>query len=259
MKKGTDIVKKFPEIQLYHHNLPGKSVKKQNQGEHHLIIPISGNVKVIAAGKTYRFGTNKMIYIPSGTPHEFESKQSESGERIVAIIQDRFWRKNCSEEFSTTLLGINNLVKELLLHILLHCETRYHKSLSGTIINVLEELIIAKDEQDIEIAHLFAKTNDVRILKALNYIQDHADEKLIMGNISTFSGMSSRNLNRVFSEQFGINPKQLHNKLRMEKARELLKVKGQTVTEVCFSLGFSSLYQFIKSFKKTLGVLPSEV
>lgn len=259
MKKGIDIGKRFPEVQIYHHNLPGKKVTKENQNEHHLIIPISGNVMIETRGKVYKFGPSKMMYIPAGSPHLFESHANGSGERIVLIIQDRFWKKNCEYEFDPILLSINNLIKELLLHILLNCETLYHKSLSATIIHILEELIINKGRQAIDIDHLFAKTSDIRLTRALEFIQKNTRSKLVMGTISDFSGMSSRNLNRVFSEEFGINPKELHHKIRMEEARDMLKIHKVSVTETCFEMGFSSLSQFIKAFKKTLGSLPSEV
>jgi AraC-like DNA-binding protein len=259
MKTGIDIVKKYPEIMIIHHNLPGKAVVKKNIGVHHLILPLSGLVKVKTLGRSYRFGPGKMIYIPSDCPHEFESSRTGSGERIVALIQDSFWSKSTGKKLAPTLMSNNSLVKELLLHLLINTKTAHHQALSATLVNIIEELIYTVGDQSFGLNHLFAKTSDERVKRALEYISQNSNLKLSMTDVSKISGMSSRNLNRLFSESFGVNPKQLHNKLRMERAAEILKSKKMNVTEVCFEVGFESLSQFIKAFKKTTGKLPSEV
>lgn len=259
MKKGIDIVKKLPEIFIVHHNLPGKKVKKENDGVHHLIIPISGQVKVETGGTTHRFGPTKMIYIPSGCPHEFESSSSGSGERLVALIEDQFWKSESDSKLGPTLLNTNTLVKELLLHLLLSKKSSHHKSLAATLVAVISDLVTELGDQSFRIEHILAKTVDERLKKALHFLVESASEKYSASELARASGMSSRNLSRLFSENFGVNPKQMHSKLKIDLATELLKEKKLNVTEVCFEVGFSSLSQFTKSFKKSSGKLPSEV
>ncbi|OUR95481.1 hypothetical protein A9Q84_16745 [Halobacteriovorax marinus] len=259
MKKGIDLFKQFPEIKVVHHNLPGKTLKKEGEGIHRLIIPISGQVKVRTNGKTYSFGPSKMIYIPSHSSHEFDSSKKGSGERIVALIQDSFWKKISKKTHEATLLNVSTLLKELLLHLLLHSDTTYHKAFSATVINVTSDLIETIGDDISNIEHLYAKTTDERLKSALDYIKENTKLKLELKDLSIASGMSSRNLNRLFSQTFSINPKQLHHKLRMDCAYKLLKSKHMNVTETCFEVGFSSLSQFTKAFKKTIGKLPSEV
>ena len=55
-----------------------------------------------------------------------------------------------------------------------------------------------------------------------------------------------------------MTPKQVITLHRMERAKTLLSKRGQTVTDVAFEVGYSSVSQFITAFRKITGQLPSE-
>jgi AraC-like DNA-binding protein len=54
-----------------------------------------------------------------------------------------------------------------------------------------------------------------------------------------------------------MTPKQAITFHRIEKAKELLQ-KNQSVTDVAYEVGYSSLSQFITTFRSLTGKLPSE-
>jgi AraC-like DNA-binding protein len=47
-------------------------------------------------------------------------------------------------------------------------------------------------------------------------------------------------------------------RLRVEKARNLLQNPDKRISEVAFEVGFQSLSQFNRAFKKHAGMTPSE-
>ena len=74
--------------------------------------------------------------------------------------------------------------------------------------------------------------------------------------LATESGISTALFIRQFAAVFGETPHQLRIRHRIAHAKELL-VRGRSVTETCFELGFSSLGTFSATFRKRVGVPPS--
>jgi AraC-like DNA-binding protein len=80
---------------------------------------------------------------------------------------------------------------------------------------------------------------------------------LSVAELARLSGLSVRNMSRLFLCELGVTPKQLLMSLRIDKAKELL-LAGVTVTEAAYGVGYKSLSQFIQAFRQTTGQIPSE-
>jgi AraC-like DNA-binding protein len=70
------------------------------------------------------------------------------------------------------------------------------------------------------------------------------------------AGMSSFHFIRTFSTMFGETPHQFRTRERLNAAQRLL-ARGQSVTDVCLEIGFSSLGSFSTLFKRELGISPA--
>lgn len=66
---------------------------------------------------------------------------------------------------------------------------------------------------------------------------------------------STATMNRLFRQYLQLSPHQLLTSRRMSYAERLLQ-EGYTVTESCFSAGFSDCSHFIAAFKKVYGLTP---
>ncbi|HKK77858.1 MAG TPA: ATP-binding protein [Saprospiraceae bacterium] len=72
-------------------------------------------------------------------------------------------------------------------------------------------------------------------------------------------GFSRSQLHRKLKALIGKSANQLIVEIRLNEAHRMLKQKAGTVTEVAFSVGYSNLSYFSKSFKNKFGMLPSKV
>jgi AraC-like DNA-binding protein len=70
------------------------------------------------------------------------------------------------------------------------------------------------------------------------------------------AGMSSFHFIRTFSTMFGETPHQFRTRERLNAAQRLL-ARGQSVTDVCLEVGFSSLGSFSTLFRREIGMSPA--
>jgi AraC-like DNA-binding protein len=70
--------------------------------------------------------------------------------------------------------------------------------------------------------------------------------------------MSKFHFQRLFTATYGLSPAAYLSRRRVERAQDLLRATNLTVTEVCMSVGFSSLGSFSSRFRELVGETPSE-
>jgi len=95
-----------------------------------------------------------------------------------------------------------------------------------------------------------------RLWRARKFIDECYDQPLDLTEISKQACLSPYHFLRLFREAFDTTPRQYLIKRRIGKAKELLRVHGLSVTDVCFEVGFQSLGSFSALFHKTVGDAP---
>lgn len=98
---------------------------------------------------------------------------------------------------------------------------------------------------------------DPRLLKAVHLIERRAlsapfAERVLAREV----GLSLSQLERLFTRQFGVSPRGYCERRRHEHAIAALQSSPQTIKEVAFQLGFSSLPHFSGWFRRKHGVSP---
>ncbi len=95
------------------------------------------------------------------------------------------------------------------------------------------------------------------IEKARTFISDHSDDELSLAAVAKTVNMSATYFSGKFKEATGINFVDYVARTRIEKARLLFLDPSRRVSEVAFEVGFQSLSQFNRTFKKFVGESPS--
>ena len=93
---------------------------------------------------------------------------------------------------------------------------------------------------------------------ALAHMQAHLHEPLPMAALADATGCSRARLFQLFKENTGMTPNDYLQRLRVNKARQLLADPARTITDVAFATGFSSSQYFSNVFRKYLGMTPTE-
>ncbi len=90
------------------------------------------------------------------------------------------------------------------------------------------------------------------------YVDEHYRSRITLGTLAQQLNMSPSQLSKLFHEYVGENFSDYVNRLRGQKAKELLKGTDQRIYEIADYLGFSDAYYFSAWFKRTVGVSPTE-
>ena len=91
-------------------------------------------------------------------------------------------------------------------------------------------------------------------------IKDNLDnEQFSVEDIARTVGFSRSQLHRKLKALSDRSANQLIVEVRLNEAHRLLKQKAGSVSEIAYTVGYSNLSYFTKSFKEKFGTLPSKV
>ncbi len=79
----------------------------------------------------------------------------------------------------------------------------------------------------------------------------------LMEDIARRLDMSRAHFFRVFKEQTGLTPYQYHLKLKVNRARQMLRHSNASIKQIARALGFRDVYHFSQFFKKQTGIAPT--
>ena len=102
------------------------------------------------------------------------------------------------------------------------------------------------------------RAEPVDIWSARKFIHEHSDEQLSLSKVAKAASISRNHLSEKFKQVTGINFVDYVGRVRIERARQLLQDREVRISEIAFAVGFQSLSQFNRVFKKVLGKSPTE-
>ena len=94
------------------------------------------------------------------------------------------------------------------------------------------------------------------IKKALN---THGAEALSVEQLADICSLSTRQLQRIFNEHYGLSPKQYFIQKRLLFAKQLLANSDLPITDIAFASGFNSVRRFNEVIKQSFKATPSEI
>lgn len=92
--------------------------------------------------------------------------------------------------------------------------------------------------------------------KVLAAIEAEADAPLPPRQLAAMAGVSVRQLERLFRSHLGVAPRAHGRRVRLDRARLLLRQTGLSVLEVALACGFASASHFSRSYRAAFGHPP---
>lgn len=97
------------------------------------------------------------------------------------------------------------------------------------------------------------------ILPAIKYIEEnYPNPSLSNYELANQCNISEVYFRRIFSEHYGMTPKQFIIDIRINKAKQLLSEGALKINAIASLCGFSNQYHFCRAFKEKTGRTPTE-
>lgn len=99
------------------------------------------------------------------------------------------------------------------------------------------------------------KTN---IRKTIDFLWENYHTNYTLKDVADQANLSPHHFIKVFKAETGLTPFEYLLHVKIERAKEMLKYKNFSITEVCFKSGFQNVSHFSAAFKRKTGASPSE-
>jgi len=94
------------------------------------------------------------------------------------------------------------------------------------------------------------------VKETVEFIEDNYGQTIFLDELATIVGISRFHLNRLFKKRTGYTPRLYLEKVRINKAKELLLTTSLNSTEVGYQIGYHSISSFYNAFKRNTGLSP---
>ncbi len=97
-----------------------------------------------------------------------------------------------------------------------------------------------------------------KLKRIVELMADNLDEPFSAVQLARSAGLSVRQVERLFLRHLSVTPGRYYMRLRLERARELLRQTNMPILDVAIATGFTSHSYFAQSYRLQFGRPPSE-
>jgi len=95
-----------------------------------------------------------------------------------------------------------------------------------------------------------------KIAPAVEHIAKNYNMRITNEELANACELSTVYFRKLFTDIFGVSPMTYIRDLRIKKAKEMLRSDFGSISDVAQSLGYASIYDFSRTFKKITGMSP---
>lgn len=234
---------------------------------HELIFVCEGNGHIVIGENRYPIKKGMLFYIPPGVQQTIEPRAQNpehymtvhfSGSRM-ALGPDGKWK--CLEDIRTLRQPSAQKITdytplEELFEKLLDTWNDKGPSYEFVAATLLRQLLIWVSQNNIK-----QRKNHVISLKIdqiIEYMRKNINRKVTLEELSGIAKLSTFYLSRAFKDATGYPIIIYFNKMKIDKAKELLIEGNKKVKEVAYELGYTNEFYFSRIFKRIEGLSPKE-
>ncbi len=226
-----------------------KNMKNSRRDRHcwALIFKYEGETQYICGGKKYISNMSSPILLPKSSNYDWQC--TESG-HYMSIEFD------CDEEYDS-LLVFSTKNHEKLLKIMKNIEYKMTLKQPFYMLECIELAYSALNLLLREEMKAYVPSKKQKKLEgAVEYIINNIDTKMTNDMLAEVAGMPTVTFRKLFTDLYGMPPMSYVSHMKTEKAKQLLLSDRGSISDIAQALGYPSIYDFSRSFKRHTGVSP---
>lgn len=225
------------------HNTKGKEAQIHNRKEFALSFCEKGRITYTHNGKEYVSDPAHAIFHPKGQSYLLHTDRAGSFPLIDISCVGL-----SGKEF--LVVPVKNL--SACLHL-------FHRLQEQQLLGRSQLKMLRTFYEILELLASDSTPDNTLLSAAMQYLENHlSDPNLSNTVLAQKTGFSEVYFRKLFSQCYGMPPRQYILELRIRKAKQLLTGGNLNISEVSEKCGFSSLYHFSKFFKERTGLSPTE-
>lgn len=238
--------------------------------DYEIFFLVQGNRKFFSSNTICSLAASSVMLIEAGEHHQSTVNLSVTSERYAMYVSKKLIetiaKENkefselkgvmCFEPGEAVFSGIMRRIKAIEKEIALKDDFS-KTAIKNHVTAILIDLLRNKGES-VKICGNFEK-NDMRLQSTVNYIIENYSSKITLEQCAEMAYMSVSHFSRQFRLVTGLNFKEYLNRIRVEKASEILKnEKVYNKTALAQEVGFSSGSYFTYVFRSYTGLSPTQ-
>ncbi|MEL0137387.1 MAG: GlxA family transcriptional regulator [Halieaceae bacterium] len=144
------------------------------------------------------------------------------------------------------------------LHMMLAMMSKRHPQ--SLVDGVADMLVCERHRTDAEmqVIPMWSRKVEVqpKLKEVLQLMEANLEEPLSLKDLAEYVNLSRRQLERLFIKHLHSTPSRYYLKLRLDRARRLLKQTSRSIVEITSMCGFVSTTHFSRCYRKYMGVSP---
>jgi AraC family carnitine catabolism transcriptional activator len=113
------------------------------------------------------------------------------------------------------------------------------------------------DHQRLQITARY-KVHNAKVVQVIERMEQQLEAPWSSDDLAEAIGVTRRQLERLFQDHLNVSPLQFYLRLRLERARHLLRQTSMGVIEVGLACGFGSASAFSRAYRRQYALAPSE-
>jgi AraC-like DNA-binding protein len=130
----------------------------------------------------------------------------------------------------------------------------YQQVSSGIVIKLLGIILASRKDHN----NINSRIEKI-IQDACYYIRENVNDEIDFNKYAQDQNCAYSYFRNMFKKHTGLAPLQYHLDLRIKQSKDMLLNTDKNIKEICYDLGFNSVFYFSKAFKKKLGISPSMI
>ncbi|WP_432415502.1 GlxA family transcriptional regulator [Chromohalobacter israelensis] len=114
-----------------------------------------------------------------------------------------------------------------------------------------------QDQQRVPLRHVLG-TSQPKLLEIVALMEANLEEPIALDELARYVDVSRRQLERLFQKYLSCSPSRYYLKLRLTRARQLLRQTSMSIIEIASVCGFVSTPHFSKCYREYFGTPPRD-
>jgi len=144
------------------------------------------------------------------------------------------------------------------LHMILGMLAANH---SQALVDAVADMLVCdrhRADSELQLVPMWSRKVQVqpKLNEVLELMEANLEEPISLQELADFVHLSRRQLERLFLKSLHCTPSRYYLKLRLDRARRLLKQSSRSIVEITAMCGFVSTTHFSRCYRKYMGVSP---